>query len=427
MTLLKTTILASLTLMIATASAQEPLVFSFTKIAQTGDTVPGTSRTFTGFRDPAVDDSGNVAFGDYNDGAPTEIKGTFGTKGGTLIKFSDETTPFPGAAFTLNNGFDDHVEIRNGIALSYGENEETNGIENDILFTSDGKTGRLVAQEGVTELPSTGNPTITHIPYAEGFGFDGTRVAFTAEFGADEGVYLDDGNGTLFKIADTSDTTPAPANDTFTDFDEAMPDSNGDGIVFWGETDSSKGIYVSENGVLSKVADNLTDFAPEVGSKAYFYGPGVDGGSFAFIVAVKETGTPYTVLTKAVILADGNSFTTVADLTTMLPTGEKATDFSPVAIANGSVAFKAVTSKGDSVFIWRDGVFHTVLSEGDTLDGLQVTEIKEFNRTFFADGFMALVLKLSDGSNAIYRVSIDAEKQCYVIKTSTGRVVTFCL
>ncbi|MCP3953059.1 MAG: hypothetical protein GY697_12705, partial [Desulfobacterales bacterium] len=187
-------------------------------------------------------DSGNVAFGDYyyphdDDYLYPTIRGTFGTKGGTLIKFSDKTTPF-----TLNNGFDDHLEIRNGIALLFGKNEEINETGDDVLFTSDGKTGRLIAREGVTKLPSEGNPVITTIKNAEGFGFDGTRVAFTAKFGAGKGAYLDDGNGTLSKIADTSDTTPAPANDTFTDFDEAMPDSNGDGIVFWGKTDSSKGI-----------------------------------------------------------------------------------------------------------------------------------------------------------------------------------------
>ncbi len=415
MKLLKMTVLASVTLMFAAASTQADSIFNFTKIAQTGDSVPGISNTFTGFSDPAVDDDGNVAFhADFKDSVT--IEGTYGTKDGALIKFSDETVPFPGATFTLTS-FDDHLEIRNGIALSLGYTPAISGYS---LFISDGTTGRLVAQAGVTVLPSTGNPVIGSIDSSEGFGFDGTRVAFMGSFDGGRGVYLDDGTGTLSTIADTSDTTPT--GDTFTGFYNAMPDSNGVGIVFNGYTDSSEGIYVSKNDVLSKVADNVTDFAPSADGNVVSFGePDVDGGSFAF--TVNETGP---VSTKAVILADGNSFTTIADLTTMLPTGVMATDFEEVAIANGSVAFNAQTLSGESVFVWRDGELNTVLSEGDTLDGLTVTSIEAYNRPFFADGFMALLLKLSDGSSAIYRASVIPE-QCYVIKTSVGKVVTFCL
>ncbi|MCP4044433.1 MAG: hypothetical protein GY732_00410 [Gammaproteobacteria bacterium] len=392
MTLLKTTMLASLTLMLAAASAQSNLVFNFTKIVQTGDSAPGTSGTFTDFEDPAVDDDGNVAFNAY---FRPGNEGTFGTRDGTLIKFSDQTTPFPGATFTLND-FDDHVEIRNGIALSFGY---TPAISDDSLFTSDGTTGRLVAQEGVTVLPSAGNPVNTAILDTEGFGFDGTRVAFVARFSSGEGVYLDDGTGTLSKIADTSDTTPTGG--TFTDFGNAMPDSNGDGILFEGSTASSSGIYVSENDVLSKVADNVTDFAPSAaGNNVRFGEPDVDGGGFAF--TVRETGS---VETEAVILADGSSLMTIADLTTTLPTGEMATDFEEVAIANGLVAFNAETASGESVFVWRNGVLNTVLSEGDMLDGLSVTNIQYYNRPFFADGFLALIVWFDNGSRAVYRVS----------------------
>lgn len=382
----------------AAPASASPITFSFTRIFDESTPVPNDPGvTLRGFDDVAVDDGGNVvANADTTAPSGPGDEVVIGQINGSTVVIGSEGGTLPGTTGVLGN-LDDHVEIRDGVVAFYDSGNP------DAILIGDGTTTRTVVREGETPLSFGGGTTTDYgLNNSEGFGFDGTRTAFQAEdFDGDfstDGLYVEDGAGTITRILDTTDTPDAALGTTYNEFNNPMPDANGPGIAFEAEIDGGSGFGPGTD-ALFLFDGGLTLIDSFTGSEGQIGELDIDAGQIVYGVEVGGVNSYR--------LFDGSAISTVVSEGDLLPNGEVITDLSIVAdfgIADGVVGFFADTTSSRSFNIWHAGIITTLLSEGDFLDGVLIDGIatSNTNRPFLADGFAAFEVQIG-GEDAVYR------------------------
>jgi hypothetical protein len=274
-----------------TGSVSRPLI----TLADTTTTLPGNTVTFTGFGNlPAISSTGAVAFiGTSTKTSPTS-GGIYSDLGATtLYAVADTNTTLPGGS-TKFTEFD--VPAIAGNTLVYGGSSAT---ETGLFLQTGSGSPSVIANQSTPVPNGTGDFTSLAGPST-----DGVNVAFWGEHSStsNQGIYALV-NGQLVRIADT--TVGAPGGGTFTGF-SSDPGISGDEVIFEAGLSlagSKSGIYLSSDGVLSKIIEtgdtldgrvvsslNLSDnsFA---NSSVAFEASFTDGSSGVFLATIPEPGT----------------------------------------------------------------------------------------------------------------------------------------
>lgn len=373
-------------------SEAEPLGFAYTRLVGTESPVPLGEGTFSYMYEPGVDANGDVAFRGQDANGDS---GVYAIRSGLLEKIADESDFVPGSMETYSS-FDDHVEIRNGMVLFDGKTGSGASAIHRLIL-SDGMQTTLIASQEVTQVPGEdAGVVIDYIDNGEGYGFDGTRLAFTAQWedGAGNGMLLAE-DGKLTTLVKEGD--PAPGGNLFgCCFDDAMVDVRGEGIVFQAISEAGgNGIWLVDNNGTELIAD-LTVQLPEAGGTfTSLYEPDIDGGWVAV------GGGRHDV--RGVYLFDGTELSVIVDSSDTLPSENVITNpVRDVAISDETVAFKANNSE---LVVWRDGELHTALAVGDLLDG-QIVSSLAFRRHCFENGRIGVRVGFEDDSYALYLIEI---------------------
>ena len=369
--------------------------FGFTKIADTRTPVPDGVGEFITFSRPAIDGN-DVVFKGRD--AVTLAYGIYIFNGGTLVKVVDKSTPVPENPSISFTGFDGNVSIENGVIAfeAYFRIADSN---QEGVYTATGGMLTKVADTITTTIPGTGKIFSSVDAPSLSYG----KVVFQGKDASGFGGIYSDVSGTLEMVVDANSTVPGYTV-TFGSFDGDIS-LDGDSAGFEGKFKvvdaNSRGIYIASEGTITKIADSITTMVP--GGYSVFAKdldePSLDGGHVVFIGEDGLTGQEgiYTNL--------GGPLSVVADENTTIPGTERTfTDFDDdnCSIEGNNIVFKGYSHGSGGIYAKIDGSLFKVISEGDTLDGKLVSNVRvSFDRALSGDrvAFRAIFV---DGSVGIY-------------------------
>ena len=296
----------------------------FTRILQTGDSLPGDpAETFTSFDAPATDGTVVSFFG-----RGTVREGIFTTANGFSV-VAERTTLFPGT--TVNFAFFGGPLVENGMTLVSGVG--AGGMSG--IYLGDGGELTVVAD------------VFTRVPGARGtfaqFGgmaIGGSRTIFQGSDGSFRpGIYARAPQGALSPVATAR--TPIPngiGNFEFVD-QAALDDSS---VVFRGGTLDSVGLYLGRGSRTSVVADTSTVILGYSGTFGFFEQPDLEDGALAFV------GGDATFSHYGVYSWGAAGLGLVADISTVLPDGSGSfVGFGSPTVASTGVVFLGVATSGE--------------------------------------------------------------------------------
>lgn len=334
------------------------VTYSFTRIAD-------SQGEFGNFRTPSINNSGQVAVIAERD---------FGAGQSVIV----------GDGLTVTTLYNSTGSLTDPTINSSGDVAFRAGSSRQIFLSSGGATQTLVDDAGPFFV--VGTPVIN----------DAGEVAFSAT--RDNGVQ-EIGAALSGALSTLVDNTGPLSNMSL---GSNISSNNHGEVAFISGFDSvgnSQGIFVTDGATTNSVADNLTS------NLDFFRSPSLnDNGQVAFVA---DDFDPATAALRGVYLFDSGSVMTIADDTGVFNV------FGDASINNkGDVAFLSFMDDGrQSVNVFSDGLIQTILSSGDTLDGLLVLSIMVFQggpTQFINDsGQVTFVAQLEGGINAVYRASVD--------------------
>jgi hypothetical protein len=368
--------------------------YIFTKVADTGTTMPGLSDKFAYFDPPSISE-GEVAFRGVRGIPPAPpFTGIYIFSNGTLRKVVDSNTP----GFGVFMGVIYSPSISEGEVAFHFSDMPTDSWS----YISNGTLSKVVDLN--TPIPGgsgnfewTANPSIS----------DG-EVTFCGGGMFGSGIYKKDSSGILSKVVDTN--TPIPGGSG--NFENLFfpPSISGGEVAFFGGAFYSyppqQGIYVDRNGALHKVADLNTPIPGGTGNFWEFGGYGlplsISGGEVAFI------GKGEMVAEEGIYVGNG-TLRKVADLNTPLPGVSSSFGyFGPPSISGGNVAFLRSTGSPEEenrgIYAEIDGIIDVIIDRNFMLDGKTITGFG-FNQYGFDNKEIAFLVEFSDGSRGIYKGS----------------------
>jgi hypothetical protein len=200
----------------------------------------------------------------------------------TFTKVVDQNASLPGSATPPPFFFEFSPAISDGnVAFSTSRNFSNHG-----LFVTDGSAvGRIVDRS--TILPNGSGA----FQFLNGFAQDGKASVFTAYGSSFQGVFRSE-NGVLTTIADGNTIVPATDNGADAQIGGALvPSANAGVIAFSAGTSRGQGIYTYANGSLHTIADHFTPVPGVAGAVFSAVGsPVVRNGKVAF--GVPQFSTP---------------------------------------------------------------------------------------------------------------------------------------
>jgi hypothetical protein len=388
------------------AAFADGVAITFTKIADTDTTVPGSPSNFEFFSIPSIAGE-NVVFKAAE--ASSGEEGIYKSVGGALSVVADTTTPIPGGSGNFDVFYFNPAVDEEGRVAFYGWSYGI--VYTEGIYKSVGGSLSVVA-DLTTPIPGgSGNFDID-------FGrpsIDGGNVVFPGDSGgvSTEGIYTDAG-GSLSVVVDTSTTIPGSAST----FDGAYePSISGGNVAFGGVASSvsyEEGIYKSVGGSLSVVAD-LDTTIPGSSDTFLTFGsaPSISGENVAFVNDTVADGVYKDV---------GGSLSVVANWSTPIPGGSGnffgfRGRLGPVfgsqsgaSISGENVAFAAYGLDREGIYIEIAGVLHKVIDTTDILDGKTISTL-----SMGIDGLsgrrVAFEAYFDDTSQGIFvaTVSVDVE------------------
>ena len=279
---------------------------TLTVIANTDTIAPGGNNggSFVGFNETVID-NGRIVFR----GQDGNSNGLFSSNNGVLTRVVDSSTNVPGETATFSNfsGTTQRASISNGSLAFTSLGSASGGV---YTINENGQIDAIVrSQESV---PGQNNSTFASFA---GQHIDNGNIVFRGGFGPfSSGIYVSE-NGNLSKVIDTLDGTPIPGiNSNFFSF---LPSDLENGTILFvgGGFNTTTGLYQSNfDGVLSVVADINTPIPEGVGNFTFFDNrfPNVDDGQVVFV----GSGSNGQI---GIYLADDNGITKVADRNTLQP------------------------------------------------------------------------------------------------------------
>ncbi len=377
--------------MLAAGQAALAQPWSFTKIVDTDTPVPNGFGTFN-----IGDAFQSVAvYGDHVAFRGRNVQGRVGVyewRGGVGRAIADQTTMVPRGTGVFEN-------FRDVNATSRGSTFFGVGPGNSGLFYDDGTALGHVADRK-DDIPGGGGMftgvTNSHHSMGTSTAFGGFNDASSNPFG----IYRSD-DGVLSRIADKTMSPPGHA-DTFTNLVDWRLD--GDATCFTAATSNGyAGIFRNQSGVLTKIMDS-NDVDP-------------DGHRLAFPQYVRPAGanTVFNAYTdnniEGIYIKTASGIDKLVDETMAPPDGSSATygGIGTLDYQNNTLIFQA---GNDVIYTNYGGTMRRLIGPGDTLDGKRVIA-SVFDEHGF-DGTTAAfwVIFAGDSSfhydRAIYTVTIPA-------------------
>ena len=373
--------------------------FVFTKVADTGTTVPGTGQHFSSFAAAAFDGQ-QVVFHATKSGGGQGIY----LWDGSIEPVADSSTTIPGAGGNFNRFRE--VSIDEGNVTFFGGNASREGV-----YTTLGGTLRRVVDSTMSTPNSsaTYDPLWTQTDSALDLTLHGNEIIFSASSGEgtaqeSRGVYLESA-GTIGVVADTNTAPPGNANAEFTRFSEV--DLNDGDLLFAAELDfeDSWGFYTSVGAApnaLRKAIDQDTPI-PGLPSPTFQFLPNtiqIDDGNLFFVSSF--------IFRNGIYRERSGVVTTIADESRTDPsTGNPFSSFGGVFSVDDRttvfVAASASTSLG--IYFDRQGALVDVINQSGNLDGKPIDGVGLFAESMVDDSILFSV-DFSDGSDALYLATL---------------------
>jgi len=434
----------------AILSGSAPLV-----IVKKGNVAPGTSGSFKTFRDPLLNNEGEVAFlgqisgpgvsGSNDYGLWTTLSGSLG-----LVVREGDTLAAPAGAVLKSFS---QVALSGSVVAFVGDMVGTNAIPgpggvttttNTALWMSTGGGIVLCLREGDNLPLSTGTLTVTAIKAlqnasvsrADGDGLVGNQVVVRVSGSGAKSALLAVQGGSVSEITTKGSAAPGYSGTAakFTSF--TIPGQNGAGeVVFRGVASGPGSVTAANNTALyAEVSGSLTKLvtkgaaAPGTsGTYLSFLDPASNSaGELAYVTTIKGVAPGVTGSNNTAVYVDGalvareghpapdtaggifESFTSLA-----LPDGPLGALFQ----ANLVSGIGGVTTAND-IGIWGQnslGVLTLLLREGQSLDGKTVKNFLCLNRvayshtqrrTFNSSGHLIARVTFTDGTQAIVKITV---------------------
>ena len=382
------------------ASATVPAQFVQPELIFDENTVfPIINSTPSAFSDVGIDNLGNVA---TQSSTPRAVVARI--NGELVTVAAADITVVPNSNEIIAD-IDDHIEMRNGLAVFKVRNTVGNSGD-EILMFGNGDSLTVAVWVGVDDVPGQPPGTkFTDFSDTEGFGFDGTRLAFEGDYPGGSGAYLFD-NGVLSEIVSSGDLVDGLTTEFY---GQLMPDARSDAIVLSiSFTDDTRAIYVWENDTFTRVIGSGDPMPSGAGAIADFGlgEPDIDAGR---VVLVVENDAGF----ESLILWDNGAIEVLADENTVFPGLPSADSFGEPGISGNTVAMPVSSevgdNRGDSIdaaYAFQDGAVIPIVIEGQPFDGSLLENYISGNRPFVADDRVALRVSRENSFEQIYAVRI---------------------
>jgi hypothetical protein len=406
--------LASFTILLLLVMAPDGRASSFqlVRVVDLNTPIPNGSGPFTRF-DPPTLSGGNVAFAGYGLAGQ---QGIYLFQGGVLSRVADLNTAIPGGSGNFNSVFgaplsgsdvafggagpagQQGVYFFNGSVLSRVADLNTpipGGTGNFTALILAGLSGSNVAFEGTGPAGQQGvysfNGSVLsrvadlNTPIPNGTGnfkrlsgptlLSGNNIAFGGSDnpvplppGGQQGIYLFHG-GVLDHVADLNTLVPGGSGNKFAGFGApGQPFTggalSGGNVVFLGFGSLQAGLYLSEDGILSRVVDLGTPIPGGNGTFAQFMNEDISGGNVVFFGLGPGPQ-------RGIYLFERGELSRVADTNTPIPAGTGSfSDFSSPKGSGRNVVFRGDGPGGQlGIYLFHDGVLDRVADQNTPIPG----------------------------------------------------------
>lgn len=379
--------------------------FVLTKVADTATPIPNGSGNFTAFNAGGYGPAMSQGSVVFYASGANGQRGYYSHIGGVLSRLADTNTTAPGGSKFTGFG-----------TFSYG-------FESESLYFNGGsatESGFYVSSNGIiTKLMDTntvappGPNKLTSFLLAQPYD---RRIAFLGSYGAttsQRGIYLYD-QGVITRLVDGSANFPGSAGLAFNIANAGDISHDAGGAVAFFATDTNaappiaNGILTFANGSLHLIASTATQ-AP--GTANLFTGfrrrADISGGKVVFTGTHSGGGGLYQAN------LDGSGLTKLVDTTTPVPggTGNFLT-FQDSAIELGTVVFttQGAGITGGAAYRLQNGTLQKIIGKPDALDGKTVDTVVLSNQGL-SGGRVALQIGFSNGSAGIYTAIVGYASQ----------------
>ncbi|MGB0578149.1 MAG: DUF7453 family protein [Limisphaerales bacterium] len=369
---------------------------TFTKVADTGTTIPGGTGNFTAFGNATAVHDGHVVFQARGDNSQS---GIYHWANSTLSKVADKNDSVPNGTGTFSFLSFFAFSVLDGRVLFQGAGT---GGENGLYAWNGGTLTKLV--DHTDAIPAGfGNYTSFRLPFQAG-----DSVAFIG-YGPNShvGAYVLS-NSVITTIADS--TTSFPGGTGTFGFSSEVP-IEGDTVAFWAfeSSDSSRnGIFVQHNGTLTKIAQtgdtafgtgqtfsNLQSPPVPTGGKIVFQGRLADSTLATFRSNLDGTGMEKLLDVNVAIPSGIGNFSSFGGF---VAEGSKL-----VFVGNGS------GSPGTGIYEQENGTSTKVIDLTDMLDGqsfLASSQSLKITSRSLQAGDLAFIAAFDGGAAGIYTTAI---------------------
>lgn len=370
--------------------------YTFTKVIDTSDDIPGRTESFTRFDLPSLDGR-DVAFaGDRN----SDYSAVFTYIGGSFNLVADSTMPISGGVTNF-----DTLEIPiidQGSVVFVGTQDS--GYEAHGIYTDFGGSLRVVADHNTPIPGGTGNfgffDDESHdfgngVPAFTGWDSDFRDSPSTTK----QGVYAEI-NGTLTVVAD--ENTPHPDGGNFGAGGVAGVD--GANVAFTGSNSVVEGLYLNSSGTISTIVDSNTLIPGSTDTFSFLAQEQMDVAEGTFVFVHVPDGD---VGRSGIYSNVGGTLHLVAEIGDTTPDGIGSfTFFDNLAVDSDELAFNAGEDNGEGgIYRYFGGVLGEVITTDDMLDGKTPLDLF-IHSAALDDNTIAFLARFDDGSSGIYLAEV---------------------
>ncbi|TVQ61458.1 MAG: hypothetical protein EA378_08785 [Phycisphaerales bacterium] len=388
-----------LAMLALTGTAAAAVEINFTRLARSGDQVPGGTETFVNFSAPSAS-NGNYAWS----GEAVGASGIYARINGVdqAIARSGDANP-AGGTFTDSNF---------GLALGKIDGEDVAfRAAGGIYARFAGNPLQLIANTS-TLNPNTGsNYTNFQQPYISsgGIGFmnaaSGPQLSMTVFAG-----------GTLNPVISANDTLPAPMSGNLRLAGQGVYKDGIVGIqVFDSGSPSRQGILTNRGGSFNMIASGYQNIPGQSFNFGQFLDPTIQGDHIAFIAwGPNGTGPNGVGSYKGIFLDDNtNPLTTLVDTNTFLSDGRRITDLTRgPGLFGDTMLFIAGVDGGNAlanVFAYYEGEIVSIADTSTPIDGRMPASFNiAADGALYAEDRGVFLVNFTDGSRGIYAFVIPA-------------------
>ncbi|MCA9242385.1 MAG: hypothetical protein KDA32_00410 [Phycisphaerales bacterium] len=372
------------------AAALGDIPVTFTRIVQTGDTIPGTTETYFDLKRPAA--SGDkIAWV----GSGATVDGVFGRFGGMDRVIARDGTPIPGGTGTfLSGSFTFSLAKLDGNDVAFRATGA--GGQQGIYATFDnGPLFRVV--DKTTTIPGTALQYNNLMqPY-----LSNEEIAFSNDLFGDRAVTTFYSGGVLSQVWRANVTPlPSPMSGALTWVSQAVQ-SNGSIAMQAFDEDLRQAIITNRNGSVELVA-NAYELVPDSTQHfLQFLDPAIFDDKIAFIAWGDATADRI----RGVYESFDGALHKVADTNTIAPGGlDPFVDFGRGPSHDGdTVVFVGGSGGGlDGLYVRYQGQLDRIIDNTQMLDGKQLLSVDIDQKSLFASNKVAFLAKFTDTSIGLY-------------------------